>query len=354
MGSIRLWVVKNLSRDAEADGFSVVVDESPVPVWRNIKVSQVIQYSHSCMPRKVWIPGDKRFCRGKKEKGGNPLQQQPKEPDLKVLIPQHLTRPLTALVRDPRRLDPARRLLAEIPHRLDVLVPLGTERDVVHPRPQPFLVPLAEQRQLVHQALALQESVEAAAERVAVHVQQVLVQPGVVLLGRLDDLEVFLLGVAVPRVALADVRELDVEEVGVLRARDFLDAPVGGVRRGAVVLEKLGGIEVVDFLDEELAVLVAPAAVAGEAACCGSPPVHFVFFLLPVMVVAFSVGHFFGPVPGGRVEDVLVRADFALGEDGEEVVDDVVRVGAVEEAEAIAERGREADVGEGGFVGYES
>ena len=174
------------------------------------------------------------------------------------------------------------------------------------------------------------------------------------LFSRLDDLEVFSLRVTVPWVTLSDVRELDVEKVAVFGARHLLDPPVRCVDGGASVLQYLGGAKVVDFLYEELPVLTPPAAVAGETAGCGAPPVHLVLLLVPVEVVTFTVGHFVGPVPGRGVEDVLVGADFALGEDGEEVVHDVVGVGPVEEAEAVAEGRREADVREGRLVGYEA
>ena len=167
---------------------------------------------------------------------------------------------------------------------------------------------------------------------------------------RFDDLEEFALGVAVARVALANVGEMDVHEVLEVRAGDLLGRPAPVV----LMRHYRSIVQGVDLLDEALTVLSPPSPVPRKAACGAAAPVQQVFLLVPAAVFVFVVGDFVGPVPRRGVKDVLKGAEFALREDGEEVVGDVESVGAIEEAEALAEGGGEADVGEGGLVAYKA
>ncbi len=196
-------------------------------------------------------------------------------------------------------------------------------------------MPLAKDGQLEDQAPALQIGVEAAAESVAVDVEEQLGGPRGVLRGGLDDGEELALGVAVARVALADVGEGDVDEGFVVCFLDLLQLPAGVGGGGAG--EDFGGVEAVHLLHAALPVLAPPAAVAGEAAGGGAAPVEGVFFGGPGHVGGFVVADFAVPVPGAGVEDVLEGAQFALREDGEEVVHDAEGVGAVEEAVCFLE-----------------
>ena len=199
----------------------------------------------------------------------------------------------------------------------------------MYPRFQPLLMPLPKNRHLEDQRPGFQKGVEAAAEGVAVDVKEVLICPGMMLRGAVNDAEEFVLGGAVARVALADVGEVDVKKGFVVLSRDVLDMPFHFSAYGLILVDQRR-VEGVDLLYSALAMLAPPAAVAGEAPGRGAPPVHFVFLVFPGVVLGFFVRDFVGPVPGGGVEDILEGADFALGEDGEEIVDDVEGVGAVE------------------------
>src|SRR3569833_4217353 len=141
------------------------------------------------------------------KKKKNNLQQQPKEPHLEVDIAQHLVGPVAALHRHALGLLLAEGAVAEEADALEPLVTLETEGDVVDPRFEPLVVPLTEDGELVDEAAALEEGVEAAREGIAVDVEQVLVLPGGLLVGVRFDGEELLLGVTVAGVALAHVGE---------------------------------------------------------------------------------------------------------------------------------------------------
>lgn len=197
-------------------------------------------------------------------------------------MPQRLLRPFLALRRDAVRLDAADLLLIEVAQTLGVLVALEAEGHVVDPGLQPLVVPLAEQRELVHERVGQQPGVVAAGEGVAVDVEQVARRQGVEHVDVVGDLEVLALGVAVARVTLADVRELDVEVVCQLLHRGRFEVPDGvGWVRDVVVVEHGGGADGLDLLQEALAVLTPPASVAGEAACGAAAPVHGCVLLGP-------------------------------------------------------------------------
>jgi hypothetical protein len=74
-------------------------------------------------------------------------------------------------------------------------------------------MPLAKNTHLVRETAGLEKTVEAARERITVHVEQVLVVPSILAVDALDDFEELFLRVAVAGVALADVTKLDVDEV---------------------------------------------------------------------------------------------------------------------------------------------
>jgi len=261
----------------------------------------------------------------------------------------HLVRPILRHDRHPFRLLLAQLVLIEPSHGLEPLVPLQTKRYVMRPGLEPLVMPLAEDGPLIDETVTLEKRVEPARESVAVDVEDVFIAEGVGLFSVFLNLKELLLRAAVARVALAYVGEVDVHEMFVFAAVDFLGRPFG-LLVGAGVDEDLGGVGGVDFGDEALAVLAAPAAVATEAAGCGAAPVELVGLGGPGGVFGLVVGDLVGPVPGRGVDDVGVGGDLALGEDGEEVVDDVEGVGAVEEAKGLAEGGGEADVGHGGGV----
>ena len=118
------------------------------------------------------------------------------------------------------------------------------------------------------------------------------------LLGGFGDGEEFLLGRAVFGVALPDVGEFNVEEFDVGGAGDPFDFPRGEGGVVVVIGVYVGGAEVVDFTHDELAVLLAPAAITGEASCGRASPVHLVLLLLPFIVLRFFIRDLLGPVPG--------------------------------------------------------
>ena len=72
-------------------------------------------------------------------------------------------------------------------------------------------MPFSKKCQFVDQTFALQECVEASTEGIAIHIQQVLVGPGVMLLCRLYNLKVLTLRIAIFRITLTDVGELHIE-----------------------------------------------------------------------------------------------------------------------------------------------
>lgn len=100
-----------------------------------------------------------------------------------------------------------------------------------------------------------------------------------------------------------------------------------------------GAGEVVGEVDEALARHAFPGAVAGDAFGSGAAPEEgaFLFGERRVgMLVGWVVGDFVHVVPRGGVEYVGVAVDFALGEDGEELVGGFEGCGAEVEAVQVA------------------
>ncbi len=114
-----------------------------------------------------------------------------------------------------------------------------------------------------------------------------------------------------------------------------------------------GGGEVVGEVDEALARHAFPGAVAGDAFGGCTAPEEGVLFVGEGgvrMVVGGVVGDLVDVVPGRGVEDVGVAGDFALGEDGEELVGGFEGGGAEVEAVEVAEVGLVAGRGGEGPV----
>lgn len=111
--------------------------------------------------------------------------------------------------------------------------------------------------------------------------------------------------------------------------------------------------EVVGEVDEALAHHAFPGAVARDAFGGGAAPEEGVFFFSERRVWVFVggvVGDFVDVVPRGGVEDVGVAGDFALGEDGEELMGGFEGGGAEVEAVEVAEVGLMAGGGGEGPV----
>jgi hypothetical protein len=264
----------------------------------------------------------------------NLLKQQSKEPRLEIRVPQHFVVPLRTPLRNLPRLLLAQRIpvppfirllilplptnlinirpiAAKPPDKIEMLIALQTHGDVMYPGSKPLSVPLAENAHFVRQAAALQEAVEAAGEGVAVHVQQVLVVPCILAVDALDHLEELLLRIAVAGVALPHVAEFDVDEVLQGSAVDVFYCELGvGLRLGAD--KDAHFVRCIEALDDVLAVLSSPAAVATEAAGRGATPVKAVGLVLPGRVMVRVVAHFAEPIPWAGVEDVLEAGDFGL------------------------------------------
>ena len=226
----------------------------------------------------------------------------------RITVPAFIRFPLLTL---PANLVNIRLIAAKPPDEIEVLIALQTHGYVVHPGFEPLRMPLAEDAHLVRQTSALEEAVEAAREGVAVHVQQVLVVPCILAVDALDHLEELLLRIAVAGVALPDVAELDVDEVLQGSAVDVLYGEFG-VGLGIGAGEDVHFVRCVETLDNVLAVLSSPAAIAAEAAGRGATPVEAVGLVLPGRVVIRVVAHFAEPIPRAGVEDVLEARDFGL------------------------------------------
>lgn len=95
-------------------------------------------------------------------------------------------------------------------------------------------------------------------------------------------------------------------------------------------------------MDEALARHAFPGTVAGDTFGGGAAPEEGVFFFGERRVWVFVggvVGDFVDVVPGGGVENVGVAGDFALGEDGEQLVGGFEGSGAKVEAVEVTEVG---------------
>ncbi len=117
-----------------------------------------------------------------------------------------------------------------------------------------------------------------------------------------------------------------------------------------------GGGEVVGEVDETLARHAFPGAVAGDAFGGRAAPEEGVLFVGEGgvwMVIGRVVGDLVDVVPGGGVEDIGVAVDFALGEDGEELVRGLEGGGAEVEAVEVAKVGLVAGRGGEGPVAEE-
>lgn len=284
----------------------------------------------------------------------NLLEQKPEIPNLQVIIPQNLLGPVSTSLCDPLALDASDDLLIKVAHALGVLVTGQTERDVMHPRPEPLVVPLSEHGELVDQTLAQQPSIVPPRECIAVNVQKVLGRQGVKHIDRLDGAEILALGVTVARVALANVGELDVEILRHVRGADLFFTPhrLGGGR--VVEFEDLGLVQGLDLCEEPLAMLAPPATVARKPARRAAAPVHGGLFLLPRHIAILLVGDAAHVVPRRRVQDVLEAGDLGLGEDGKQLVRHVEGVGSIEKAKRPFHGRRVANVAERGGVADEA
>ena len=216
--------------------------------------------------------------------------------------------------------------------------------DEVRPGGEAGVPPGAEDGGAEGQAAAVEEREEAAGEGGAVDVHEIAVAPVVLEVrpGREAELGVLRRAVAVPGAGDA-VDDGDVE--GEVEGGDG-GGVVGVFSLGAGEEDGQGGGcgvgEVVGEVDEALARHAFPGAVAGDAFGGGAAPEEGVFFFgegRVGVVGGWVVGDLVDVVPGGWVDDVGVAVDFALGEDGEELVGGLEGGGAEVEAVEVAEVG---------------
>lgn len=238
------------------------------------------------------------------------LKQQPKVPNLEIFIPKNLLGPFPSLARDPLGLDLATLFLVKIPDSFDIFVADQAERDIVDPRPQPLVMPLAEHGQLVDQTIAEEPSVVSAGKGIAVDVQQIARPEGVEHVDGLDGAKELALRVAVARVALADEREFHVKVVRELLHGGLLFVPHGVRAAGVVELQDLGRVGGLDLGHESLSMLAPPSAVAGEAAGGTPAPVHCGSLVLPRHISVLVILDAAHEVPWRRIQNVLEAGDF--------------------------------------------
>lgn len=118
-----------------------------------------------------------------------PLEQNPKEVNLHILLPQHLARPFSPLLRDPLSLLDMRRHLEPSPPRQGTIhagkigerapdrVQAYILGDEVMPSRHALVVPFAEQGAFEGQTVGLEEGEETAGEAGTVEVEEVAVLP---------------------------------------------------------------------------------------------------------------------------------------------------------------------------------
>lgn len=222
--------------------------------------------------------------------------------------------------------------------------------DEMLPGGQAGVPPAAEDGGTEGDAPTLEEGQEAAGVSGAVDVHEVAVAPVVLEVGWGREAELGVLGRAVVVPGAGDaVDDGDVE--GEVEGRDG----VGGVREGLVCVFALGvgeedgegggaggwdGGEVVGEVDEALPRHAFPGAVAGDAFGGGAAPEEGAVFVGKGRIGMFDgrvVVDFVHVVPWGGVQYVGIAVDFALGEDGKELMRGFEGRGAEVEAVEIAE-----------------
>jgi hypothetical protein len=118
----------------------------------------------------------------------------------------------------------------------------------------------------------LEEAVKPPAEGIPIHVEEVLEVPCILAIRAFRDVEEFFLSVAVAWIALADVREVHVDEVFEGSAVDVAHYMSVHFGVGFGILgsgnKDLCFVRSVEALHDVLAVLSSPAAIARKTSCC--------------------------------------------------------------------------------------
>ena len=117
------------------------------------------------------------------------LKQQTKEPSFQILVAQSSLSPIPLMGHEAWSSGPTTFFLSEVAHGLNVLVTAKAPGDVMQPGLEPVVMPLAEDGEFVDKTLAVQKGVEVSDEGVAIHVQQEMRRPRILLALHLGHVE---------------------------------------------------------------------------------------------------------------------------------------------------------------------